>query len=138
MELAPQQRSSPTYLPLSSCRKNTETPLTSFRINTCKSVSKQRTLTPFRMNTYEKTGVGGTPGKEISNFPVRGSANVRRMRHVAALSPVSSLDCAYFLSPRGCVASSFQPRASQPPESVVIAAGEFADDVADEVFGVAE
>src|SRR5260370_11476074 len=28
--------------------------LSPFRINTCKSVSKQRTLTPFRMNTYEK------------------------------------------------------------------------------------
>ncbi len=28
--------------------------LTTFRINTCKSVSKQTTLTPFRMNTYEK------------------------------------------------------------------------------------
>jgi|SRR2546427_1311795 len=34
--------------------------VTPFRINTCKSVSKQRTSTPFRMNTYEKTrGVGG-------------------------------------------------------------------------------
>src|SRR6266404_5844525 len=37
-------------------------PLTSsisFRMNTCKSVSKQKTLTPFRMNTYEKhRGVG--------------------------------------------------------------------------------
>src|SRR6266849_301339 len=109
-----------------------------FRINTCKSASKQTTLTPFRMNTYEKTGGGGTPGKEISNFPVRGSANVRRMRHVAALSPVCSLDCAYFLSPRGCVASSFQPSSVQHPESVVIAAGEFADDVADEILGVAE
>src|SRR5260370_33490631 len=31
----------------------------SFRLNTCKSVSKQKTLTPFRMNTYEKhRGVG--------------------------------------------------------------------------------
>src|SRR5216683_7134687 len=30
-----------------------------FRMNTCKSVSKQRTLTPFRMNTYEKQGGGG-------------------------------------------------------------------------------
>jgi hypothetical protein len=31
-----------------------------FRMNTCKSVSKQRTLTPFRMNTYEKyRGEGG-------------------------------------------------------------------------------
>src|SRR5713101_1324718 len=27
-------------------------------INTCKSVSKQTTLTPFRMNTYEKIGGG--------------------------------------------------------------------------------
>jgi hypothetical protein len=32
--------------------------LTTFRINTCKSVSKQRTLTTFRMNTYEKQGEG--------------------------------------------------------------------------------
>jgi hypothetical protein len=30
-----------------------------FRINTCKSVSKQRTLTTFRMNTYAKQGEGG-------------------------------------------------------------------------------
>ncbi len=29
--------------------------LTPFRINTCKSVSKQTTLSPFRINTYEKT-----------------------------------------------------------------------------------
>jgi len=33
--------------------------LTPFRINTCKSVSKQRTLTSFRINTYEKQGGGG-------------------------------------------------------------------------------
>ena len=37
--------------------------LTTFRINTCKSVSKQSTLTPFRMNTYEKQGGGGSPGR---------------------------------------------------------------------------
>src|SRR5216684_7877906 len=30
--------------------------VTPFKINTCKSVSKQKTLTPFRMNTYEKRG----------------------------------------------------------------------------------
>ena len=30
-----------------------------FRINNCKSVSKQRTLTTFRINTYKKTGGGG-------------------------------------------------------------------------------
>jgi hypothetical protein len=39
----------------------THSPLTTFRINTCKSVSKQSTLTTFRMNTYEKRGEGGTP-----------------------------------------------------------------------------
>jgi len=32
--------------------------VTAFRINTSKSVSKQTTLTSFRMNTYEKTGRG--------------------------------------------------------------------------------
>ena len=32
--------------------------LTAFRMNTCKSVSKQRTLSPFKMNTCEKTGGG--------------------------------------------------------------------------------
>jgi len=33
--------------------------LTTFRMNTCKSVSKQRTLTTFRMNTYAKPGGEG-------------------------------------------------------------------------------
>jgi len=40
----------------------------SFRINTCKSVSKQMTLTPCRMNTYEKTGGEGVPSPSIQNF----------------------------------------------------------------------
>ncbi len=35
------------------------TALTTFRINTCKSASKQTTLSPFRINTYEKQGGGG-------------------------------------------------------------------------------
>src|SRR4029077_10234477 len=38
----------------------THSPLTTFGINTCKSVSKQTTLPIFRMNTYEKQGDGGT------------------------------------------------------------------------------
>jgi len=48
---------------LAKARSNTETTaaLTTFRINTCKSVSKQSTLTTFRMNTYRKRGEGGTP-----------------------------------------------------------------------------
>ena len=36
--------------------------LTPFRINTCKSVSKQRALTPFKINTYEKHREGGGVG----------------------------------------------------------------------------
>src|SRR5258708_38404529 len=42
----------------------------SFRMNTCKSVSKQRTLTPFRMNTYEKQGGGGIRHAK-QNLPFR-------------------------------------------------------------------
>src|SRR5260370_31445781 len=47
-------------------------PLTSsisFRINTCKSVSKQTTLTPSRMNTYEKHRGGG--GLLLATHPTR-------------------------------------------------------------------
>src|SRR6266404_2185005 len=44
-----------------------------FKINTYKSLSKQRTLTSFRMNTYEKQGGGGllwlTSPLPSSNFP---------------------------------------------------------------------
>src|SRR5216683_2071923 len=38
-----------------------------FRINTSKSVSKQTTLTPFRMNTYEKTGGWGGSSQTVNN-----------------------------------------------------------------------
>src|SRR6266404_756606 len=37
--------------------------LSTFRMNTCKSVSKQTTLTTFRMNTYAKTRGEGPPGR---------------------------------------------------------------------------
>src|SRR5712664_273028 len=53
---APPKSSSPL------ATRHSPLPLTPFRINTCKSVSKQRTLTTFRMNTYEKQGEGGTHG----------------------------------------------------------------------------
>jgi hypothetical protein len=80
-----------------------------FRMNTCKSVSKQRTLTAFRINTCEKRGEGGNPTPAPSFR--------RRMRHVAPLSPVASVDCAYFLSPRGCThyAPQISPRLWQNP-----------------------
>ena len=35
---------------------------TSFKINTCKTVSKQTTSSSFRINTYKKQGGGGAPG----------------------------------------------------------------------------
>src|ERR1700675_4599469 len=43
-------------------------PISLFRMNTCKSVSKQRTLSTFRMNTYAKTGGGGLPRQTQSRF----------------------------------------------------------------------
>src|SRR5258706_5276092 len=45
--------------------------LSTFRMNTCKSVSKQRTLTPFRMNTCEKPGGGGPPRKILGDRTTR-------------------------------------------------------------------
>src|SRR6266852_444580 len=39
---------------LASKRRSIGPQVTTFRINTCKSVSKQRTLSVFKMNTYEK------------------------------------------------------------------------------------
>jgi hypothetical protein len=42
----------------------------SFRMNTCESVSKQRTLTTFRMNTCEKQGEGGASSRSfIASLP---------------------------------------------------------------------
>src|SRR5712664_454033 len=56
----PRQAALPKGAHFANGCKNTETAtLTTFRINTCKSVSKQRTLTIFRINTCEKQGGGG-------------------------------------------------------------------------------
>jgi hypothetical protein len=41
--------------------------VSTFRMNTCKSVSKQRTLSPFRMNTYAKPGGRGGPRAIVSH-----------------------------------------------------------------------
>jgi len=53
--------------------------LSTFRMNTCKSVSKQTTLTLFRMNTYAKTGGGGphpSPMRVLSLTATRGRCTV--------------------------------------------------------------
>src|SRR5258708_10177582 len=73
-----------------------------FRINTCKSVSKQRTSTSFRMNTYEKTpGAWGIlPILERPQTKrIRGSsANLRTLNACAlsfsvSASPLSTFNC---------------------------------------------
>jgi len=43
------------------------------RINTCKSVSKQMTLTPFRINTYRKRGGGGVGKIRAFTLPAAAS-----------------------------------------------------------------
>ena len=47
----------PNSSDLDSAMQNA-TPVSTFRMNTCKSVSKQRALTTFRINTYGKRGRG--------------------------------------------------------------------------------
>jgi hypothetical protein len=51
------------HLPCDGSEKRAAPAPTTFRINTCKSVSKQITLISFIINTYEKTGEGGYPTK---------------------------------------------------------------------------
>jgi hypothetical protein len=49
----------------------------SIRINTCKSVSKQMTLTPFRMNTYEKKGGEGVLTAKVGDANRKGTVGYR-------------------------------------------------------------
>src|SRR5258708_13665961 len=66
----PRQAALPKRAHFAKGCKNTETAtLTTFRINTCKSVSKQRTLTIFRINTCEKQGGGGV--RALGTRPLR-------------------------------------------------------------------
>src|SRR5258708_14944247 len=81
-----------------------------FRINTSKSVSKQTTLTPFRMNTYEKTGGwGGSPQTVNNPRAPRLRVTFSRPYLVTSLHP-------YFVASRRCPASCYTvpPMALQP------------------------
>src|ERR1700674_1235727 len=51
-----------------------------FRINTYKSVTKQTTLTCFRINTYEKHRGEGAPSSKIAR-PHDSLSRLARMRH---------------------------------------------------------
>jgi hypothetical protein len=70
-----------------------------FRINTCTSVSKQRTLSPFRMNTYAKPP-GGVPRPYI--------------RRCAPILPILGLD-----RPRNGRAQLRQKTPSEKPPQLV-------------------
>src|SRR5882762_11304637 len=68
----PQVFTSAGSYPAKLRRKNRERTevLTTFRMNTCKSVSKQRTLSPFRMNTCEKPGGKGCSASTVGGKSV--------------------------------------------------------------------
>jgi hypothetical protein len=74
--------------------------LSTFRMNTCKSVSKQSTLTIFRMNTYEKQGEGG---------------GGRRSRFSPLRSGLSDLCVAFFPALVSFVFSRLQPLSAKHP-----------------------
>ena len=67
------------------------TPVSPFRKNTCKSVSKQMTLTAFRINTYEKQGGGGT----VPNLP--GTFSLTLCLCASVANPVFSAVCPLFV-----------------------------------------
>ena len=63
----------------------------SFRMNTCKSVSKQRTLTSFRMNTYKKHGGEGvTPCKVKVQLELRSQVLTRFTHSFRSRGPSNS------------------------------------------------
>src|SRR5260370_7722289 len=91
----PRQASLPKGAHFAKGCKNTETAtLTTFRINTCKSVSKQRTLTIVRINACEKQGGGGlelyTVSSPISPACLEPGLPIQTTLHRTALSGSSS------------------------------------------------
>jgi hypothetical protein len=79
------------------CLPDSSAPLTTFRINTCKSVTKQTTLTTRRINTYAKTGegVGPSPVHRAKRFragaaTARPSEDGRYVTRAASLAAVAS------------------------------------------------
>ena len=84
-------------LPLATgvaCKNTEPATLSTFRMNTCKSVSKQRTLTIFRINTCEKQGGGGlelyTVSRPTSPACLESGLPIHTTLHRTALSGSSS------------------------------------------------
>ncbi len=94
----------------------------SFRMNTCKSVSKQMTLTPFRMNTYEKHRGWGAVivdrilpeidvQTDVATFPRSDTLFIRSCRSLSkecSGTPLQPTRFALFFKTAGCMAISNQ------------------------------
>src|SRR5258708_2081881 len=87
---------SPAPAPASGVRwANLLTPLKFALTDCCLSYKQNVPISPLESALTKTPGVGGPPAS-------RATLRFRHhMRHVAPLSPVASLDCAYFPSPRG-------------------------------------
>jgi len=118
------QRSRVTLLSRRSSSPNRRSPLhirhspqyllSPFRMNTCKSVSKQRTLTIFRMNTYAKTGGGGTLGYPRALYQ-SGSATIDLLL-LCFHTLMSCFFCKYFVLITICVAPCADPTKDRHPD----------------------
>src|SRR5713101_300567 len=89
---------------------NLLTPLESALTDCCLSYKQNAPVSPLE-SALTKTPGAGVPQNIRDTLRFR-----HHTRHVAPLSPVASLDCAYFPSPRGCTTptrSRFSPRLPQ-------------------------
>ncbi len=66
--LRPCRRDSCTSASALNLELSTLDPRNPFRINTCRTVSKQTTLSTFKINTYAKTGVGVARSPRLASF----------------------------------------------------------------------
>ena len=92
-------------------------------VSSCPSFCEPRPLFSIICSLFCKNTGGGYPNTSAPalRFPrhmrLMHPEWIYGMRHVAPLSPVPSLDCAYFLSPRGCTLERLQVT-SHPQRSV--------------------
>jgi hypothetical protein len=87
----PRRFGSPVTTPLgepthSFSRRLSSASLSTFRINTSKSVSKQMTLSPFRINTCEKAGGGGCPPSCIASSSHSNAFSGNRLASVPSVA----------------------------------------------------
>ncbi len=82
----PRETACKTIAAARNCARAPAIPLTTFRMNTCKSVSKQRTLSTFRMNTYAKPG-GGGPQTRSARLKSAATLQRKQIPHTARKRP---------------------------------------------------